>query len=186
MLEESFSHWAIQICQNQGSTSSPIFRENAINFRNILAGFSSLAAFLGTTPAYLKKWVRLFDAEFNAESIGINFKSQKWKSKKLVCSFLIALFHFDTNLTKWNFFLFYRPFWTVVKFLPSRSEAEKIAVSDKKNTFTYQTCFRGTFLLYTDKIYIKKSCNYSVKTNFLIYLSFWGRNMLQTKEQPFW
>ena len=27
-----------------------------------------------------KNWVSLADAEFNAESIGINLKSQKWKS----------------------------------------------------------------------------------------------------------
>ena len=40
------------------------------------------------------------DAEYNAELIGTNFKSQKWKTKKLVCPFLIAHFHFETNLIK--------------------------------------------------------------------------------------
>ena len=48
------------------------------HFRKILTGFSSLAAFVGTTPIFLKKWVRLPDAEFNAESSGTNLKSQKW------------------------------------------------------------------------------------------------------------
>ena len=49
---------------------------------------------------FFKTYVKLTDAEFNAESIGTSFKSQKWKIKKLVCSFLIALFHFETNLIK--------------------------------------------------------------------------------------
>ena len=66
------------------------------HFRKILAGFSSLAAFLGTTS----KFFRLPNAQCNAESIGTNFKSKKGKSKKLVCPFLIALFHFGTNLIK--------------------------------------------------------------------------------------
>ena len=39
-----------------------------------------------------KKWVRFADAEFNAEAIGTNSKSQKWKTKQLVRPFLIALF----------------------------------------------------------------------------------------------
>ena len=34
------------------------------------------------------------------ESIGTDVKSQKSKTKKLVCPFLIALFHFETNLIK--------------------------------------------------------------------------------------
>ena len=39
-----------------------------------------------------------------------------------------------------------------LEFLPSQSEAEKIASSDKKYCFAYQPCSKGTFLLYTDKI----------------------------------
>ena len=38
------------------------------------------------------------DVEFNSEWIGTNLKSQKWKTKKLVCPFLLAPFHFETNL----------------------------------------------------------------------------------------
>ena len=49
---------------------------------------------------FLKTQVKLPDAEFNVELIGTNFKSQKWKTKKLVCPFLIALFYFETTLTK--------------------------------------------------------------------------------------
>ena len=101
---------------------------------------------------FWKEWVSLPDAEFNAESIDINFKSQNWKRKNLVCPFLTTLFHFETNLIKWRLFLFYRPFWTVGKFLSGRSEAEKLAGTVKKNTFTDQPHSRGTFLLYTDKI----------------------------------
>ena len=40
------------------------------------------------------------DAEFNAELIGTNFRSQKLKTKKLVCPFLVILFHFETNLIR--------------------------------------------------------------------------------------
>ena len=42
-------------------------------FRKNLIGFSSLAAFLDITS----KFCRLPDGEYNAESIGINFKFQK-------------------------------------------------------------------------------------------------------------
>ena len=61
------------------------------HFRKISPGFSSLHAFLGARPTFLKKkTVRFPDAEFNAESIGT--KSQKWKTQNLVFLFLIALF----------------------------------------------------------------------------------------------
>ena len=69
------------------------------DFRKILTGFSSLAAFLGTMPTFLKK-SQLPDTEVNAESIGTSFKSQKWESKKLVSPFLTSLFHFETSLIK--------------------------------------------------------------------------------------
>ena len=46
--------------------------------------------------------------------------------------FLIALFHFETNLIKKRFFLFCGPFWTDGKFFLGRSEAEQLAGSDKK------------------------------------------------------
>ena len=48
-------------------------------------GFSSLAAFLGTKPTLSKKMIPFLDVEFNAESFGSNFKSQKEKTKKSLC-----------------------------------------------------------------------------------------------------
>ena len=93
-----------------------------------------MSDFLGTIPTFFKNFqkVKLPDVEFNTESIGTNFKSQKWKTKNLVCSFVIAFFHFETNLIKERFFFCSGPFWTVGNFFPSRSEAEKLACSDKK------------------------------------------------------
>ena len=49
---------------------------------------------------WIFKFGCLSDAELNPESIDTNFKSQKWKSKNLVCPFLIVLFYFETNLIK--------------------------------------------------------------------------------------
>ena len=47
------------------------------HFREILTGFSSLAAFLETTSTFLKKKIAgLPDAEFNAEYIDTDLKSQ--------------------------------------------------------------------------------------------------------------
>ena len=34
-MGKNFSHWTFQICQNQGSLSSPLFRKNTITFCNI-------------------------------------------------------------------------------------------------------------------------------------------------------
>ena len=85
--------------------------------------------------------------------IGTNFKSQKIKTEKLVCPFPIALLPFfpivllifETNLiTGFSF-------QTAGKFLPSRSEAEKLAGSDKRK-FVYLPCSKGTFFLHSDKI----------------------------------
>ena len=70
------------------------------HFRNVSLEFSTLAAFLGTTPTFLKKKIRYAEVEFNAQSIGNNFRSQKLKTKKLLCSFLIRVFYFETNLIK--------------------------------------------------------------------------------------
>ena len=61
--------------------------------------------------------------QINAESIDTDSKSQKWKSKKLVCFFLIALF-------------ILRPID------PSRSESVKLAGSDKKR-ICLATSFQG-------------------------------------------
>ena len=60
------------------------------HFRKKLTGFSNLAAFLVAMPTFLKKLSWVPNTEFNAESVGTSFKSQKWKSKKLVCPFLVA------------------------------------------------------------------------------------------------
>ena len=55
----------------------------------------------GTTIiSFLKKWVRFSDAEFNSKPIGINFKFQKWKRKKLICYFLLASFYFEFSFIK--------------------------------------------------------------------------------------
>ena len=91
--------------------------------------------FSGTWSIILKKKVTFCNAEFNAESNGTNFKSQKPKTRKFVCPFLIAFFNSKTNLITNNGFsiisnnLGKLGSW---EFFPSQSEAEKIAGSDKK------------------------------------------------------
>ena len=65
-----------------------------------------MASFTGTTLMFLKKTVRFSDIELNAELIGTNFKSQKWKTIKLVCPFLIPVCHFETSLITLRFLLF--------------------------------------------------------------------------------
>ena len=56
-----------------------------------------------------------------------------------------------------KFFPILQTIWTVGKFLPNRSEAEKLAGSDKKkNIFAYQPRSKGTFLLYTEKISLNR------------------------------
>ena len=119
-------------------------------------------------------------------AIGTNFKSQK--NEKPKSSY--ALFHIETNLIKQRFFLFSGPFWTVGIFLPSRSEAEKLALSDNKNLFAQQTLSKGTFLLYADKIQINKLCYYSAYVtmqNKFVHLSMLLREKsTQIKEHPSW
>ena len=73
-------------------------------------------------------------------AIGTNFKSQK--NEKPKSSY--ALFHIETNLIKQRFFLFSGPFWTVGIFLPSRSEAEKLTLSDNKKFI----CLANSFQVY--------------------------------------
>ena len=84
--------------------------------KSLNSDFRVWLRFLVQRLRFWKKWVRWSDAEFIAELIGTYFKPKKWKSKKLVCPFLIALFHFETNLIKYRSFLFSGPFWTVGKF----------------------------------------------------------------------
>ena len=57
-MGKNLSDWAIEICQNQGSISSPFFRKDTITFCKICAGLSGLAAFLGPTPTFLKNDLR--------------------------------------------------------------------------------------------------------------------------------
>ena len=62
-----------------------------------------------------------------------------------------------------------------MKFLPSRSEAEKLACSDKK-IFDQHPCSKSTFLLYTEKNRLKNHVTavhlQQCKTNFFIRLRF--------------
>ena len=54
------------------------------------------------------------------------------KNQKARIPFLVAFFHFETNLIKKRFFLFSGPFWKDGKFFLSRSEAGQLAGSDKR------------------------------------------------------
>ena len=107
-----------------------------------------MTGLLGTIPTLVK----LPDAEFNAESIGANLKSQKWKTKKAACLFPIALFNFETNLIKWRFSLFSGPFWTV---LPTRYEAENLPVQAKKMFFLSNLVPRVPFFYIQKKSRLK-------------------------------
>ena len=69
------------------------------HFRKILTRIFKFGSFYWYLH-FLKTIIKLPDAEFNAELIDTDFKSQKWKTKKFVCPFLIALFYFKTNLIK--------------------------------------------------------------------------------------
>ena len=127
--------------------------DNKGHFRKNLTGFSSLAVFLVAMPTFLKKWVRYLiqNLMLNRLAPVSNPKNEKVKrSKTLVCPFLVALFHFETSLIK--VFPFSETILDSGKFLPSWSEAKKLAGSDKKNYFTYQPRSKCTFLLYRHKI----------------------------------
>ena len=107
IVRKNFSHWAVQICQNQGFISSSFSGKNTVSFLQYLGCFwqetgrghkSSFRKLLSRickfgsfswyhAYIFLKNKLHLLKAEFNAESIGTNFKFQKWKYKKLVCSF---------------------------------------------------------------------------------------------------
>ena len=69
------------------------------HFRKILTRIFKFGSFYWYLH-FLKTIIKLPDAEFNAELIDTDFKSQKWKTKTFVCPFLIALFYFKTNLIK--------------------------------------------------------------------------------------
>ena len=88
--------------------------------------FSSLAAFLSTTPTFLEKWVWFPGAEFNSESIGTNFKFQNSQIKKLVWQFLFALFCFWPNLINFTFLFWEIHSWPVGSRKISRNRGKKI------------------------------------------------------------
>ena len=71
------------------------FRENNLTRIFKFCCFSGYHTYI-----FEKKKVRSLQAEFNFETIGTNFKSQKLNAKKLVCLFLIALFNFEATLIK--------------------------------------------------------------------------------------
>ena len=66
--------------------------------KNFNPDFQIWLLFLVPFLHVFKIYVTWPEAEFKSESIGTSFKSQKWKTKKLVCPFLIVLFYFETNL----------------------------------------------------------------------------------------
>ena len=133
------------------------------------------------------KWVRFPGAEQNTVSIDINFKSQKWKSRKILFPFLIALFHFETNFRS---FLFFGPFWTVAKFLPSPSERWQLAGSDKKKFLLINLVPRVPFFYEWGKLRLKNRVTavhlLPRRTNFLIHICFWRRNLCQIKKHLSW
>ena len=104
--------------------------------------------------------------------------------------FLVAFFHFETNLIKKTFFLFSGPFWTDGNFFLSRSEAEQLAGSDKK-TFWLTNLFPRvpSFYIWTKfrlKNHVTTVYLLLCKTKLFIYLCFWGRSLRQINEHPSW
>ena len=95
--------------------------------KNFSTGFQVFVCFfLVPCLRFWKEWIKFPDAEFIAESTGTNFKSQKWKSKKLVCPFLIIALSWD-QLKVGHF--------------------GQLAGSIKKIFFANQADFKDTFLL---------------------------------------
>ena len=87
-------------------------------------------------------------------------------------------------------FLIFRPFWTVGKFLPSWSEAEKLACSDKKNIMLSNLVPRVPSFYIRTKSKLKNRVTIvhflQCKTNFFIRLCFWGEKSTQIKKHPSW
>ena len=74
-----------------------------------------------------------------------------------------------------GFSLFSGPFWTVGKFLPSRSEAEQLAASDKKNVLINFVPMVHSFYIrtkFTLKYRVTTVHPLQCKTNFFIHLCF--------------
>ena len=116
--------------------------------------------------------------------------SPKMKNQKARMPFLVALFHFETNLIKKTFSLFSGPFWTDGKFFLSRSEAEQLAGSDKKTFWLTNLFPRVPSFYIRTKLRLKNHLTtvylLLCKTKLFIYLCFWGRNLRQINEHPSW
>ena len=88
---------------------------------------------------------------------------------------------FSNNpLTGWRFCLFTRPFRAARKFLPSRSEPEKLACSEKYKLLRNHVPRVRSFYVRTKsrfKIVLLQCINYNEKQ----ILCFWGRNLCKLK-----
>ena len=126
--------------------------------------------------------------EFNAESIGTNFKSQKWKTRKLVCHFLIALFHFKTNIIKQRFFAFPGHFGLLGNFFQVGPKQKKKPVQTKKKLLSNLVARVPSFYMRT-KSRLKNRVTtvhlLQCKTNVFICLCFL-HSSTQFKEHSFW
>ena len=122
------------------------------HFRKILIRIIKLCCFSWYhVHIFEKKRIRTFDEEINAELVGNNLSSPKWKTEKIICPFLVALF---------MFFLFSGQFWTVET--PSKSVLSRKISWFIQFFFFFDYQLGYTFFLYTDKFKIKKSRDYSV------------------------
>ena len=90
--------------------------------------FSSLAAFLGTTPTFKKK----NEFDFLVQILILSQLAQIG-TKKLVWHFLLALFRFWAILINFRFLFFSALSQTLGKSTLGLSEAEKLAGSGEKN-----------------------------------------------------
>ena len=105
--------------------------------------------------------------------------TKKWKTKKLACPFLITLFHFEANLIDKKVFPL---FLTILDSWEISSKSFWSRKNYRKNCNLVPRV--PSFYIWTKSRL--KSCVTTVhllqcKTNFFIYLSFWGRNLLKLR-----
>ena len=182
---KNHSHWAIKICQNEGSTFSPLSEKNTITFCTIQVFFglkqggvtSQRVGITHTIPGQLlvkKTWLQHFSVSSLATFLGTTptfLKKLGWISRLNLMldqiKFQIPkgktkklVFPFLTALFYFeiNLIRCFSSFLIVGKFLPSRP------FFSKQNNWLIQIKLRSKeiFLPYTHKIQIKNSCNYSV------------------------
>ena len=107
-----------------------------------------------------------------------------------MCPFLIALFHFKTNLIKQRFFLFSGPSWIAGKFLPSQSEAEEFTCSDKKTFLLSYLVLRVPFDYIRSKPRLKNrvalQCIYDNIKQIASFFYTFREKSTQIKEHPSW